>query len=142
MRLLQESSQWAEGSNGYPPYNIERTGDDEYRITLAVAGFGEPDLSVVVHENVLMIEGQKKEVDKEVAYLYRGIGARSFKRQFQLADHVELVGAHLRDGLLVLDLVRRVPEQMKPRKIEIATSEPASIGVTDGEPSEEGQEAA
>ena len=127
MRTLEESNQWAEGDNGYPPYNIEKTGEDKYRITLATAGFGDEDLSMEVHRNVLTIEGRKQGTADPAKYLYRGIAGRSFKRQFRLADHVEVAEAHLRNGLLTVDLVREVPEAMKPRRIEIAAGAPASI---------------
>ncbi len=127
MRLVENSVQQAESVNGYPPYNIEKSGEDQYRITVAVAGFGEDELALEVNQNVLMIEGRKKEGEGEAAYLYRGIAGRSFKRQFQLADHVKVADARLHNGLLVVDLVREVPEAMKPRRIEISTSEPATI---------------
>jgi molecular chaperone IbpA len=105
-------------SNGdaqpYPPYNIERTGENAYRVTLAVAGFGEGDLDIQAKENVLTVRGEKKEDkqqgDREV--LYRGIAARAFERRFQLADHVEVTGASLENGLLHIDLVREIPEAM------------------------------
>jgi len=104
----------------YPPYNIERTGENAYRVTLAVAGFGEGDLDIQSKENVLTVKGEKseeKQEDREV--LYRGIAARAFERRFQLADHVEVTGASLENGLLHIDLVREIPEAMKPRKIAI-----------------------
>jgi molecular chaperone IbpA len=105
----------------YPPYNIERTGENAYRVTLAVAGFGEGDLNIEVKEGTLTVTGDKKDVaegeSKEV--LYRGIAARAFERRFQLADHVEVRGAALENGLLHVDLVREVPEAMKPRTIAI-----------------------
>lgn len=125
MRLLEDSMQWSEAgnSNSYPPYNIEKIGQDQYRITVAVAGFGESDLAIHVRENALLIEGQRKEPEGDSAYLYRGIAGRSFKRQFQLADHVKVTGARLTNGLLVIDLLREVPESMKPRRIEIATEQ-------------------
>ena len=105
----------------YPPYNIERTGQNAYRITMAVAGFSEADLDVQTKENVLTVRGEKKEEKQsdEREVLYRGIAARAFERRFQLADHVEVVGASLENGLLHLDLVREIPEAMKPRKIQI-----------------------
>jgi len=112
----------ADGSaQTYPPYNIERTGEDAYRITMAVAGFGESDLSIEAKENTLTVKGSKTEADekKEAAFLYRGIGSRTFERRFQLADHVEVKGASLENGLLHIDLVREVPEAMKPRTIAI-----------------------
>jgi molecular chaperone IbpA len=128
MNLLENSVQWTEGGNGYPPYNIEKTGEDQYRITLAVAGFGQDELSIEVRENALLVEGRKKEGDASHAYLYRGIAGRSFKRQFQLADHVKVTGAQLHNGLLVIELVRELPEAMKPRRIEITTAAPAAAG--------------
>jgi molecular chaperone IbpA len=105
----------------YPPYNIERTGENSYRITMAVAGFGESDLTVEAKENTLTVKGEKKaEAEKkESEFLYRGIGARTFERRFQLADHVEVKGAQLENGLLHVELVREVPEAMKPRTIAI-----------------------
>lgn len=112
----------------YPPYNIEKTGDDAYRITLAVAGFGEDELSIEQRESVLLVSGQKKPANANgETYLHRGIAARSFTRQFQLADHVKVVSANLENGLLNVDLVREIPEEMKPRKIEINRGKPATI---------------
>jgi molecular chaperone IbpA len=106
----------------YPPYNIERLGDDAYRITMAVAGFGEGDLRVEVKEQMLTVRGEKAgENGKEHEYLHRGIAARAFERRFQLADHVEVKGADLKDGLLHIDLERNVPERLKPRAIPIGT---------------------
>jgi molecular chaperone IbpA len=106
---------------GYPPYNIERTGDNAYRISVAVAGFSEPELSIAVKENTLTIKGEKesKDTDKSGAVLYQGIAARAFERVFQLADFVQVKGASLENGLLHVDLVREVPEAMKPRQIPI-----------------------
>lgn len=141
MRTLQESAQWSEASNGYPPYNIEKTGDDRYRITVAVAGFSEAELAVQVHETVLTVEG-KRRPERAGAFLYRGIAGRSFKRQFQLADHLQVVGAALDNGLLVVDLVREVPEAMKPRQIPIATTTPSPAGEPAPERIETGKQAA
>ncbi len=104
---------------GYPPYNIEVTGDDRYRITMAVAGFAEGDLDLQVKENILTVSATKKEEDEATQYLYRGIATRSFERQFQLADYVRVADARMKDGLLHVDLVREIPEAVKPRKIEI-----------------------
>jgi molecular chaperone IbpA len=105
----------------YPPYNIERTGENAYRVTMAVAGFADNEITIEVKENTLTVTGEKKEPTeaegKEV--LYRGIAARSFERRFQLADHVEVKGASLENGLLHVDLVREIPEAMKPRTIAI-----------------------
>ena len=113
-----------DGGQTYPPYNIERTGEDSYRISMAVAGFSEDDLSIEAHRNVLTIKGEKnEETNSEGAeVLYRGIAGRSFERRFQLADHVEVSGAELKNGLLHIDLKRNIPEEMKPRKIAISTS--------------------
>jgi molecular chaperone IbpA len=114
----------------YPPYNIERTGENSYRITMAVAGFGESDLTVEAKENTLTVKGEKKaEAEKkESEFLYRGIGARTFERRFQLADHVEVKGAQLENGLLHVDLVREIPEAQKPRTIAItAGAKPKTV---------------
>jgi molecular chaperone IbpA len=112
----------------YPPYNIERTGENAYRVTLAVAGFGEGDLDIQAKENVLTVRGEKKEeAHEEREMLYRGIAARAFERRFQLADHVEVTGASLENGLLHIDLVREIPEAMKPRKIVIGKTGPRQI---------------
>jgi molecular chaperone IbpA len=114
-----------EGSvSGYPPYNIERTAENAYRISLAVAGFTDADLSIEAKENRLTIRGEKQTNDEEQTgeVLYRGIAARTFERNYQLADHVEVKGARLENGLLHVDLVREIPEAMKPRVIPIASS--------------------
>jgi molecular chaperone IbpA len=114
-----------EGSaSGYPPYNIERTAENAYRISLAVAGFTDADLSIEAKENRLTIRGEKQTDDQEQTgeLLYRGIAARTFERSYQLADHVEVKGASLENGLLHVDLVREIPEAMKPRAIRIASS--------------------
>lgn len=106
----------------YPPYNIERTGEDAYRISMAVAGFSEDDISLEAHRNVLTIKGEKQEDDRDetAELLYRGIASRSFERRFQLADFVEVAGATLKDGLLHIELKRNIPDEMKPRRIPIA----------------------
>jgi len=106
-------------AGGYPPHNIEVQGDDRYRITMAVAGFTDSELDIDVKENVLRVAGKRLAEDPERHYLYRGIANRSFARTYQLADYVRVGGAELRDGLLHIDLVREVPEAMKPRRIEI-----------------------
>ena len=108
----------------YPPYNIERTSEDAYRISVAVAGFTDADLSIETKENRLTIRGEKQTNDgvKTGDVLYQGIAARTFERSFQLADHVEVKGASLENGLLHVDLVREIPEAMKPRAIPIASS--------------------
>jgi molecular chaperone IbpA len=109
---------------GYPPYNIERTGENAYRISVAVAGFTDADLSIEAKENRLTIWGEKQSNDegKTGDVLYQGIAARTFERSFQLADYVEVKGARLENGLLHVDLVRAIPEAMKPRAIPIASS--------------------
>ncbi|MBP1848933.1 Hsp20 family protein [Rhizobium halophytocola] len=106
----------------YPPYNIERTGENTYRITMAVAGFDESELSIEAHAHVLTVKGEKGEGDtaEQSEFLYRGIAKRAFERRFQLADHVEVRNASLKNGLLHIDLLRDIPEAMKPRKISIA----------------------
>jgi molecular chaperone IbpA len=120
--VLDSLSAFDTEPGGYPPYNIERLGENEYRITMAVAGFTEPELKVEVKEQVLSIRGEKKPEDKEREYLHRGIAARSFERRFQLADYVEVKGADLKDGLLSVDLVRNVPERLRPRTIAIGAN--------------------
>ncbi|TPW29951.1 Hsp20 family protein [Pararhizobium mangrovi] len=110
----------------YPPYNIERTGENAYRITMAVAGFGEDELSIEAREHILTVTAEKAYEDgsEQNEMLYRGIAKRAFERRFQLAEHVEVKGASLKNGLLHIDLVREIPEAMKPRKIAISdTSE-------------------
>ena len=113
--LMERSS---DVSSGYPPYNIERSDDTHYRITLAVAGFREQDLNVETREGVLIVSGKTEESTQQ-NFLYRGIAGRHFERQFQLAEHVEVRGAKLENGLLQVDLERVVPEEKKPRKIMI-----------------------
>lgn len=116
MSLLEAGT----GEDGYPPYNIEKVGDDDYRITMAVAGFREGDLTVEAKDGTVTVSGEiAKERDEGRTYLYRGIAGRSFRRSFQLADHVRVRGAALEDGLLHVDLVRELPEALKPRTVEI-----------------------
>ena len=107
-------------TNGYPPYNIEKSGDNDYRIVMAVAGFAEAELNVTQKENELLVTGQTSaDGQDEKQYLYRGIAGRNFERRFQLADHVKVVGAKLANGLLTIELQREIPEEKKPRAIEI-----------------------
>ena len=114
MNLLEASSR--AGEDGYPPYNIEKKGDNDYRITMAVAGFGEDDLAIEVKDGTVTVSGSvHADGDKERTYLHRGIAGRSFRRAFQLADHVHVSAAALENGLLHIDLVREVPEALKPR---------------------------
>ena len=105
----------------YPPYNIEKTADDAYRISIAVAGFADNDLSVEVKDGALVVSARKAEDDSARSFLHRGIATRAFERKFQLADHVKVTGASHADGMLHIDLVREVPEALKPRRIEIAS---------------------
>jgi molecular chaperone IbpA len=105
----------------YPPYNIERTGEDSYRITMAVAGFSDEEIQIEAHRNQLTVTGEKRQEESSSAEtLYRGIAARAFERRFQLADFVEVKGASMKNGLLHIDLKREIPEEMKPRKIAIS----------------------
>ena len=120
LAALMEAASKAEASTGYPPYNIEATGDDTYRIEVAVAGFRPDELSVDVKESVLTVTGRKAaNTDDAKRYLHRGLAERSFERRFQLADHVVVLDADLADGLLSVTLKRELPESMKPRRIEI-----------------------
>lgn len=110
-------------AEGYPPYNIERLGDNDYRITMAVAGFAQDEFKIEVKEQSLLVSGEKKPDDRQRTFLHRGIAARSFERRFQLADYVEVKGAEFKDGLLHIDLVRNLPERMKPRTVEIGSAD-------------------
>lgn len=122
-----ENSGRAEQEN-YPPFDIEKLGDDSYRITLAVAGFKRDEIEIVAHQNMLTISGRKSdERGRDGNYLHMGIATRAFERRFELADFVQVSGAELADGLLRIDLQREVPEAMKPRKIDIGGIAPATI---------------
>jgi molecular chaperone IbpA len=129
-QLLDSAAGLDSDGGGFPPYNIERLADNEYRITMAIAGFGENDLKLEVKETALTVRGEKAgDANKERQFLHRGIAERSFERRFQLADHVEVKGAELKDGLLHIDLVRNVPERLKPRTIPIGTGKLKQIEV-------------
>ena len=119
---LVEQLASTEGDNGFPPYNIERLGENEYRITMAVAGFANDDLNLEVKEGTLSVRGEKAPDDKDREFLHRGIAARNFERRFKLADYIEVSGAMLENGLLHVDLNREIPEAMKPRTIKINQS--------------------
>ena len=120
MDMFESVNRLDQTAPNYPPYNIEKTGESEYRISLAVAGFAEADLEIEAREGMLAVTGrQGKEHEKERQFLHRGIAARAFERTFRLADHVQVVGAKLENGLLHIELVRSVPEAMKPRRILI-----------------------
>jgi molecular chaperone IbpA len=122
--MLEDDAYRVATEQNYPPYNIERTGEDSYEVTLAVAGFTQSEITVTAAQNVLTVEGRK--ADKpDHHYLYQGISARAFRRQFSLADHVEVAGATIENGLLQIRLVREIPESMKPRRVEIKMRAPA-----------------
>ena len=116
----------------WPPYDIERKGENDYRISMAVAGFGQGDIELTQHGNTLLISGQRKSADKGRETLHQGIASRSFKQTFNLADHVKVVGANLENGLLSVELAREVPEQLKPRRIEIGS--PTATQTQDNQP--------
>lgn len=118
-RMLDTASRVDEQTFTYPPYNIEKLGEDSYRISMAVAGFSEADLDVTTQDHTLLITGRAHKDDEGTHYLHRGIAGRSFERRFELADHIRVGGASLVNGLLHIDLVREVPEAMKPRNIQI-----------------------
>ncbi len=127
MYLLEGAASAEASTPGYPPYNIERTDDRAYRITMAVAGFGTDELEIETRENTLVVAGKQSETNGDRTFLHRGIAGRSFRRNFQLADHMKVIGAGLENGLLHIDLVRELPEEMKPRRIEISTAFPKTI---------------
>ncbi|WP_170601002.1 Hsp20 family protein [Ruegeria arenilitoris] len=118
----------------YPPYNIEKTDADAYRISIAVAGFAEDDLTIEVKENALVVAGKKAAEDTKRTYLHRGIATRAFERRFALADHVRVTGASLENGMLHIDLKREVPEALKPRRIEITSTKAIENDVVDAKP--------
>ena len=121
----------AEATNGYPPYNIERTAENAYRIEIAVAGFRQEDLTIEVKENLLTVQGRKVANDEAKRYLHRGLAERNFERRFQLADYVVVADAALENGLLAISLKRELPEALKPRRIEITATKDA--GLIEGE---------
>ena len=125
-RLVDAASRLDNAALAYPPYNIEKTGEDAYRLTMAVAGFSPDEIDVTVHENSLLVTGKGKQGEDEGRYLHRGIARRAFERRFSLADHIKVTGASLVNGMLHVDLVHEVPEEAKPRKIEIAGGRPQS----------------
>ncbi|MGF1776969.1 Hsp20 family protein [Vibrio nomapromontoriensis] len=117
---LVENSAKKPSQNGYPPYNIEQKDENHYRITMAVAGFSEDELTLTQNENMLLVTGEVKSNDTKPTYIYQGIAERNFERKFQLADYVTVETANLKNGLLHIDLVREVPEVMQPRQISIS----------------------
>lgn len=122
--MFDEVAGFAGDAPAYPPYNIELLGENEYRLTMAVAGFGEDEITVEVKEGVLTVTGRKAAPVDERTFLHRGIAARNFERRFRLADHVEVAGATLENGLLHVELKRELPEAMKPRTIKISSKRP------------------
>lgn len=130
-RLFDTAFGVDEGALSYPPYNIEKTGEDAYRITMAVAGFADDEIAVTVEDNALTIAG-KNGKDEARKFLYRGIAGRAFERRFELAEHIEVAGASLANGLLHVDLVRNVPEAMRPRSIKVETVEAKAKPVIEG----------
>ena len=123
--MLNNSAQYADGDLSYPPYDIEQKGEDHYRVTMAVAGFKPEEVEVVVHENTLTVSGRAQSETENGGkdLLYQGIAKRAFERRFQLADYIKVENAGLEDGLLTIDLARQVPEEKKPRRIEIRGAE-------------------
>ncbi|HYE00755.1 MAG TPA: Hsp20 family protein [Alphaproteobacteria bacterium] len=126
-QLLDSTLNVDEQAVAYPPYNIEKLGEDSYRITMAVAGFAQDDIDITAQDQSLVVVGRARKTQENSQYLYRGIAGRAFERRFQLADHIKVVDAELKNGLLHISLVREVPEAKKPRKIAItaATAAPA-----------------
>jgi molecular chaperone IbpA len=129
-RMVDAATRVDSTALSYPPYNIEKTGDDSYRLTMAVAGFARDELDITVHENTLIVTGKARKEDENGRYLHRGIARRAFERRFSLADHIKATGASLDNGLLHVDLVREVPETMKPRQIAIVAGEQVQPQVT------------
>ena len=130
-RLVDGATRVEDASAGYPPYNIEKLGEEDYRVTMAVAGFTADEIDITVHENTLTVTGQAKQADAPATqFLHRGIARRAFERRFQLADHIKVKAAALTNGLLDIELVREVPEQLKPRKIEIGSPAQAPLSLS------------
>jgi len=129
--LLDSAS--TEAASGYPPYNIERTAENAYRIEIAVAGFKAGDLNIEVKENLLTVQGRKAANDEAKRYLHRGLAERNFERRFQLADYVVVQDAQLANGLLAISLNRELPEALKPRRVEIGTATASSASLIEGE---------
>jgi molecular chaperone IbpA len=126
-QLADAATRVDSASLAYPPYNIEKTGEDAYRLTMAVAGFSADELDITVHENTLMVTGKAQKDEDQNRYLHRGIARRAFERRFSLADHIKVVGASLVNGMLHVDLVHEVPEEAKPRKVQIGTGQPEQV---------------
>ena len=136
-----DTAQETASAPAYPPYNIERTGDDSYSLVMAVAGFGQDDLEMTVKENTLVIAGHVKAERKAGEVLYRGIAGRAFERRFVLADHIQVVGAELQNGLLQVGLKRVVPEALKPRRVAIGAGQPVPAIANDAQAADSAQAA-
>src|SRR5919106_2789254 len=123
---MLENSSLAQAGENYPPFDLIKLGDNDYRIELAVAGFKPDEIDITAQQNVLIVSGRKNEESEEKSsdYIYRGIANRSFERRFALADHIQVRGADMKDGMLQIELVREIPEAMKPRKISVGATEP------------------
>lgn len=126
-QMLENANRVTDVDNGYPPYNIEQVDDDAYRLTLAVAGFAEEDIAIEVRDNALHVEGRQNDDTAEHKYLHKGIAGRAFAKKFNLADHVKVDNAWLSNGVLTVDLVRELPEEMKPRTIKISDGQPKTV---------------
>ncbi|HEX4693676.1 Hsp20 family protein [Sphingomonas sp.] len=137
--MLEASARQNGGGDNYPPFNLERTGEEQYRITLAVAGFRRDEIEIVAQQNLLTVKGKKDKDGDQSAFLHLGIATRSFERRFELADFIRVEDARLTDGLLTIDLVREVPEALKPQTIAIKTGAP--LAAIDNASSEESQAA-
>ena len=130
--LLESALRADEGAPSYPPYNIEKTGENAYRLSMAVAGFGEEDITITAQDNTLVVSGKLAKSDEDRKFLYRGIAGRAFERRFELAEHIRVAGASLVNGLLHVELVKEVPEAMKPRTIKIQSSNGKQPTVLEG----------
>ena len=128
MERLMDNARRNDSRASYPPYNIEQINDDEYRVVIAVSGFAEENLDITVKENTLLVSGKLPVNEEKTVYIHHGIAGRAFERQFELAEHIEVNGANLENGLLIIELVRRVPEEAKPKKITLGKSLPAPEG--------------
>ena len=128
-RLVDTATRVDNTALAYPPYNIEKTGEDAYQLTMAVAGFSLDELEITAQENTLLVIGKAKKEQEDSRFLHRGIARRAFERRFSLADHIKVVGANLVNGMLHVDLTREVPEAAKPRKIQIGTTQPEAVTV-------------
>ncbi|MBX9757540.1 MAG: Hsp20 family protein [Beijerinckiaceae bacterium] len=135
---LLTQAERAEASTAWPPYNIEKVADDQYRITMALAGFTQDEIELTQHDTTLLVSGQKKAQEGEHQYLHRGIAGRGFRQTFNLAEHVKVAGATMENGLLTVELQREVPEALKPRRIPIGGSQ-AAVGQDNGPTQIEGQ---